>query len=139
MYLLDTNVISELRNLRIADGSVVAWSRSLHSGDWYLSAVTVSELERGVLRALRRDEPKGMMLRTWLDDKIMPEFKGRIIPVDTEVALRCAPMHVPDPKPERDSMIAATALVHGLTVATRNIADFEACGARVFNPWLYPA
>ncbi len=137
MYLLDTNVISELRNLRIADSAVAAWSRSLRDETGFLSAVTISELERGVLRALRRDEPKGQMLRTWLNDHILPKFAGRIISVDTAVAIRCASMHVPDPKPERDSMIAATAMVHGLTVATRNVADFQACGAPTFNPWLY--
>ncbi|MBX9909258.1 MAG: type II toxin-antitoxin system VapC family toxin [Beijerinckiaceae bacterium] len=139
MYLLDTNVVSELRNLRIAEPAVIAWSRQ-HNGDhFFLSAVTVFELERGALRALRRDERKGTMLRSWINDYVLPIFKGRILTFDVDVALRCAAMHMPDPRPERDSMIAATASIHGLTVATRNVADFEACGVPVFNPWLYPA
>ncbi len=139
MYLLDTNVISELRNLRIADPAVLAWSRQLNGDGWFLSAVTLFELQRGALRALRRDVRKGEMLRSWIQDSVLPAFKERILPVDADVAIRCASMHVPDPKPERDSMIAATAAVHGLTVATRNVADFEACGVPVFNPWLYPS
>jgi predicted nucleic acid-binding protein len=139
MYLLDTNVVSELRNPRIADPAVLAWSRRLDGDGWFLSAITIFELERGALRALRRDVRKGTMLRSWIQDYVLTAFKGRILPVDAEVAIRCAPMHVPDPRPERDSMIAATAAVHGLSVATRNVADFEACGVPVFNPWLYPA
>lgn len=137
MFLIDTNVISELRNPRIADSSVLAWAESLHRNDWYLSAITILELERGALRAARKDERKGAMLISWLKDHVMPEFSGRILPVDMAVALRCAALHVPDPRPERDAMIAATALVHGLTVVTRNIGDFANCGAPTLDPWAF--
>lgn len=137
MFLIDTNVISELRNPRIADPSVLAWAESLQRSDWYLSAITILELERGALRAVRKDERKGGMLISWLKDRVLPEFSGRILPVDMAVALRCAALHVPDPRPERDAMIAATALVHGLTVVTRNVRDLTSCGAPTFDPWAF--
>jgi predicted nucleic acid-binding protein len=139
MYLVDTNVISELRNARIANASVSSWAKGVRPEGWFLSAMTIFELERGVLKALRKDRSKGVILRSWLDERILPEFRGRVLPVDTNVALRCAALHVPDPRPERDAMIAATALVHGLTLATRNTKDFEGCGVPVFNPWLHAA
>jgi predicted nucleic acid-binding protein len=139
MFLIDTNVISELRNPRIADRSVLAWAERLHSGDWFLSAITILELERGALRALRKDERKGVMLIGWLKNRILPEFNGRILPVDLDVALRCAALHVPDPKPERDAMIAATGLVHGLTIVTRNVGDFASCGVPTLDPWAFQA
>lgn len=137
MFLIDTNVISELRNPRIADPSVMAWAESLHRNDWYLSAITILELERGALRAARKDERKGAMLISWLKDRVLPEFSGRVLAVDLAVALRCATLHVPDPRPERDAMIAATALVHGLTVVTRNVGDFVSCGAPTLDPWAF--
>jgi predicted nucleic acid-binding protein len=137
MYLLDTNVVSELRKIRLgrADSNVALWADSVDAVDLYVSAITVQELEIGVLLAERRDPAQGAMFRTWLDSHVLPAFAGRILPVDTTVAMRSARLHVPDPRPVRDCLIAATALVHGMTVVTRNIVDFEASGVMLFNPW----
>lgn len=137
MYLLDTNVVSELRRAASgrAEPSLIRWARAIPAGDTHLSAITVFELEMGVLKIERRDARQGAALRTWLDHQVLPSFSGRILPVDEAVARRCAGLHVPDPRSDRDALIAATALVHGLTVATRNVADFTGTGARLVNPW----
>jgi predicted nucleic acid-binding protein len=137
MYLLDTNVISELRKAGDgkADANVVAWLSSVDAGTFYLSAVTLMEIEFGILRIERRDPIQGGRLRAWMNNHILPEFADRILPVDTAVALRCAALHVPDPCSERDAFIAATALVHGMTIVTRNIADFKATAVPMVNPW----
>lgn len=137
MFILDTNVVSELRKVRLgkADENVARWADSVASADLYLSVITVQELEIGMLLAERRDPPQGAMLRTWLNSHVLPAFGGRIMAIDTAVMLRSAKLHVPDPRPVRDCLIAATALVHGMTVATRNVADFEPTGARIMNPW----
>lgn len=93
------------------------------------------ELETGVLQIERRDTAQGALLRAWLDGHVLPEFAGRVLPVDTAVAQRCARLHVPDRRSERDALIAATALVHGMTVVTRNVADFVETGVAIVNPW----
>ena len=130
MYLLDTNVVSELRKIRLgkADSYVAAWADSVDATDLYLSAITIQELEIGVLLVERRDSSQGAAFRAWLNGHVLPAFTGRILTVDTAVVLRSARLHVPDLRPVRDGLIAATALVHGMTVVTRNVADFE--------PWL---
>ena len=137
MFLLDTNVISELRKAGDgkADTNVIAWLSSVDATTIYLSAITLMEIELGILRVGRRDPSQGARLRTWMDQHILPEFADRTLPVDTAVALRCAPLHVPDPRPERDAFIAATALAHSMTVVTRNIADFAPTGVPLLNPW----
>ena len=135
MFLLDTNVVSELRKLRRADPAVAAWAKATSPASMHLSAMTVMELEVGVLRIERRDQKQGALLRRWLETKVVAQFERLILPIDAAIAKRCAKLHVPDPKPERDALIAATALVHGLTVVTRNTADFEPMGVVVFNPW----
>lgn len=137
MFLLDTNVISELRKAGDgkADANVVAWLSSVDATTFYLSAVTIMEIELGILRIERRDSAQGTRLRAWMDQHILPEFANRTLPVDTAVALRCAPLHVPDPCSERDGFIAATALAHGMTVVTRNVADFAPTGVPLLNPW----
>ncbi len=137
MYLLDTNVISELRKVRVgkADARVAAWADSVDTPDLFLSAITILELEIGVLLAERRDLTQGAMLRAWLDRYVVPAFAGRVLSVDTATALRSARLHVPDPRPLRDSFIAATALVHGMTVVTRNVRDFERAGVSILDPW----
>lgn len=137
MFVLDTNVVSELRKARAgnADPSVTAWADSVDAGTLHLSSITVLELELGVLQLERKDPLQGALLRTWLDTRVLPEFEGRILPVDTAIAQRCARLHVPDPRAERDALIAATALVHGMTVVTRNLANFEPTGVPLLNPW----
>ena len=137
MFVLDTNVVSELRKIRLgrADKNVAQWADSVESADLYLSAITVPELEIGVLLAERRDPPQGAIFRTWFERHVLPVFAGRILSVDTAVAQRSAALHVPDPSPFRDSLIAATALVHGMTLVTRNVADFQSSGVSIFNPW----
>ena len=134
MYLLDTNVISELRKPQ-ADANVVAWAKSVIAPRLFISVITLKELETGVLRMERRDPAQGKVLRTWLKRHVMPAFNARILPVDAAIALRCANLHVPDQANESDALIAATALVHGLTVVTRNINDFKSSGVTVINPW----
>ena len=138
MYLLDTNVVSELRKVRLgkADARVSVWADSVDAADLYLSVITVQELEIGVLLAERRDPSQGAILRAWLNHHVLPAFLNRILGVDVAVAQRSARLHVPDPHPVRDGLIAATALVHGMTVVTRNVADFEPTGVPVLNPWL---
>ena len=135
MFLLDTNVLSELRRPERAHPAVAQWAGGIPVTEFFISAVSLLEVERGALRMARKDAAQGKVLRVWIDGQVLTRFEGRILPVDAAVALRCAPLHVPDPKPERDAMIAATALVHGLTLVTRNVDDFSSTGARLLNPW----
>jgi toxin FitB len=137
-YLLDTNVVSELRKIGDgkADSNVVAWVGRENASSFFLSAITILELERGILGVQRRDAQQGARLRTWLDSNVRPEFAGRIIAIDDAVATRCAHLHIPDRRNEVDALIAATALVHGLTVVTRNVKDFEGTGVIIVDPWL---
>lgn len=137
MYVLDTNVVLELRKVSLgkADSRVAAWSGNVDAADLFISAVTVMELELGVLQVERKDAHQGQLLRAWLDQHVLPEFSDRTLPVDTAVARHCARLHVPDKRGERDALIAATALVHGMSVVTRNVADFEPTGVGLFNPW----
>lgn len=137
-YLVDTNVWSELRNRGRCDANVRAWAASVPETAFYLSVVTVMELERGVLRIERRDVAQGARLRTWLESHVLQPFAGRTLPVTAAIARRSAALHVPDPRPEGDALIAATALVHGLIVVTRNTADFELMGVQLLNPWFAP-
>jgi toxin FitB len=137
MYLLDTNVVSELRKVRSgkADRHVSEWANSVEASDLYLSAITIQELEMGVLLVEHRDFSQGAMLRAWLNNYVLPAFDNRILAVDTAVAQRSAHLHVPNPRPVRDGLIAATALVHGMTVVTRNTADFATTRVHLLNPW----
>ena len=138
MFLLDTNVVSELRKVRLgkADPNLARWADEVDPADLYLSVIVVQELEIGIRLAERRDPAQGAIFRAWLEAQVLPAFAGRILPVDIAVALRSAALHVPDPRPVRDALIAATALVHRMTVITRNVADFAPTGVSVLNPWL---
>src|SRR5882762_3287753 len=135
MFLLDTNVLSELRRPERANANVVTWACTIPAASFFLSVISILEIELGALQIARRDAAQGAVLRAWIDDQILPRFEGRILAVDTVVAQRCARLHVPDPRAERDALIAATAIVHGLTIVTRNVADFERVGVTMLNPW----
>ena len=137
MFLLDTNVVSELRKVAEgkADANVSAWQAGVDELACFLSVITVQELETGVLRIERRDVAQGQRLREWLEQRVIPAFAGRILPIDQAVALQCARLHVPDPRPAHDALIAATALVHGLTLVTRNSSDFGSLGVSLLDPW----
>lgn len=137
MYLLDTNVVSELRKVRAgkADPNVAAWTERVDAADLFVSVITIMELEFGVLLIERKDASQGVLLRTWLEKQVLPEFSKRTLPIDTAVAQRCARLHVPDKCNERDALIAATALVHGMMVVTRNVIDFQSTGVMILNPW----
>lgn len=136
-YLLDTNVVSELR--KVGDGkadlNVTAWISAQDSRDLYISAITILELERGILSIQRRDIAQGSRLRAWMDGRVRPEFAERTIVIDDAVATRCAHLHIPDRRNEADAIIAATALVHGLVVVMRNVQDFQGTGVVLVDPW----
>ncbi len=137
-FLLDTNVVSELRKVRSgrADVNVAAWVRGVPAVELHVSAVSIHELEYGVRLAEARDPAQGEILRQWLDRSVLVAFAGRIVPVDDVVARHAAALHVPDPAPYRDAFIGATALVHRMTLVTRNVRDFERFdGLAVLDPW----
>lgn len=140
MFLLDTNVVSELRKARTgkAHPNVAAWAKTVQESSLFLSAIVVQELEIGVLQLERKDSAQGAILRSWQNEYVLPTFADRVLSIDTTVARRSARLHVPDPQPYRDGLIAATALVHGMTIVTRNIADFQATGVPLLNPWDAP-
>jgi len=135
MYLLDTNVVSELRKAKKANQSVRKWAQALPAGNLYISSISILELEIGILLIERRDQTQGAVLRAWMDGHVLPTFSGRILAIDTAVAQRCGSLHVPNPRSDRDALIAATALVHGMTVVTRNLSHFHSMGVGVVNPW----
>lgn len=138
MFVLDTNVVSELRKVRSgrANRGVADWASGVASAQLFLSAVTVHELEHGGLLAERADTARGAVLRQWLDESVAAAFATRVLAIDEAVARRAAALHVPDPAPLRDALIGATALVHGMAVVTRNVRDFERFdGLAVVNPW----
>jgi predicted nucleic acid-binding protein len=138
MFLLDTNVISELRRPERANRNVAAWAGSIPFASFFLSAISILEIEIGAHRLARTDPAQGAVIRAWIDGRVLARFEGRVLPVDIAIAQRCARLHVPDPQSERDALIAATALVHGLTMVTRNTAHFASAGVALLNPWEQP-
>jgi hypothetical protein len=140
IFVLDPNVISELRKAgdARADAHVTAWIARQDAASFFVSAITLMELEIGVLQVERRDPLQGTRLRMWLDTHVLPEFAERTLPIDATVALQCARLHVPDRRSERDAFIAAATIVHGMTVVTCHVGDFEATGVPLVNPWDSP-
>jgi len=137
VFLLDTNVVSELRKAGDggADKNVTTWLSASDPSTFYISPITLQEIEVGILRKEQRDKAQGARLRRWMNDRIVPEFAGRILPIDAAIAFRCASLHIPFAQSDNDAWIAATALVHHMTVVTRNTVDFERTGVRLLNPW----
>lgn len=135
MYILDTNVVSELRKGNKAHQNLRTWAQKLPAVSLYLSAISILELEIGILLIERRDRKQGAILRAWMDHHVLPAFDGRVLAIDTTVAQRCAAFHVPNPKSDRDALIAATAVVHGMTIATRNVSHFQKMGVALVDPW----
>lgn len=139
MYLIDTNVISEIRKAGDgrADPAVTVWHAEVDPDDAYLSVVTLMEIEFGAIRVEETDPVQASRLRHWLHQQIIPTFGERVLPIINATAFRCAPLHYPQPRSWRDSWIAAAALEHDLTVVTRNLKDFVGTGVAVINPWEY--
>ena len=137
MFLLDTNVVSELRKVgsKHANSNVEQWANSTPGKQTFISVITLFELERGILLAERKDKPEGNILRKWFEERVLLQYADRTIPLTADIARRCAYLHVPNPMPDYDALIAATALVHSLTVVTRNTEDFERTGVKLLNPW----
>jgi predicted nucleic acid-binding protein len=137
MYILDTNVVSELRktNSGRAHPAVVRWSNSVAPAEVFLSAVSVFELEMGILKIADRNDDQYQRLRTWFSDIVLSTFSGKILPIDENVALIFARMMTPKTRFYRDALVAATAQHHGYVVVTRNVRDFTELPARVINPW----
>ncbi len=137
MFLLDTNVVSELRKASInkADVNVTEWARGQPLGSLFVSSITILEIEMGILQKERKDPQQAAILRTWLNTHVLKAFSDRVLPFDTSVAIQCAKLHVPNPKSERDAMIGATCKVHGMTLVTRNVKDFKHMSLDIINPW----
>lgn len=138
MFLLDTNVVSDLRRPERSNPNVQSWIAAREPAALFLSAVKILELEIGARRIERRDVKQGAVLLSWIERQVLPLFEDRILSIDLRVAKRCAQLHVPDRRNDRDAYIAATALVHGMTVVTRNTGDFEGTGVPLVNPWQTP-
>lgn len=134
-FLVDTNIVSEMRKGRDGNSGVVAWSGSIDMSDLAISVLCLKELEYGVLSLADRDPPRSLVLRAYLDHFVIPQYRGRVLPVDEVIAIRAAALDVPKRRPFADGLIAATALVHDLTVVTRNTVDFLPTGVRLLNPF----
>lgn len=133
-YLIDTNVISELRKGERADPGVISWFADLAEEDVYLSVLTLGEIRRGIESIRRRDPEAGVALESWLV-RVSEAHRDRVLPVDRSIAEEWGRMNVPDPLPVVDGLIAATAKVTGLTVATRNSDDFARSGVSFVDPF----
>jgi predicted nucleic acid-binding protein len=137
MYILDTNVLSELKKAKSknVNKDVLKWAKRVPTSSLFLSVITILEIETGILSLVRRDQSQGKLLRIWMDTHVLPTFQDRILIFDVAVAQRCAKIHVPNRKSDRDAIIAATAMVHGMIVVTRNIKDYQGTGVELLNPW----
>src|SRR3546814_6043912 len=137
MFLLDTNVISALRRPDRLPPEVTAWADSADADQFYISAISILEIEQSILAEKRVDPVTGEILRAWFETDVLQAFADRIIAVDTEVAMRCAALHVQAPQSERDGLLAATALVHSMTLCPRNTTDSKKTDLVLLKPWIY--
>lgn len=136
MYLLDTQVVWELRSARagLADPALASWAAGQSRTSLFLSALTVAELASGALQVERADKAAAAAIRRWIEGPVTMAFDGRVVAIDAAVARRAMTLGYPD---LRDGLIAATALEHGLTLATRQPAAFKTGKVKTFNPWGY--
>lgn len=134
-YLVDTNVVSEIRKRDRMNSGVRGWLATLDDNDFFLSVLAIGELRRGLERIRRRDLVAAERLETWLDG-LIGTYGGQILPVTTEIADRWGRLGVPNPIPAIDGLLAATALVHDLTLVTRNEKDVASTGVSVLNPFV---
>jgi hypothetical protein len=136
MYLVDTNVISELRkSSQKIDENVTKWANSVSMEDLYLSIISIQEIKTGILNKTKKDKSQADKLNDWFKNDILKGFEGRILGIDIKIALKVAELHAGNPKPYADSLIAGTALHHDLVLVTRNVKDFKDCGLELINPW----
>lgn len=133
-YLIDTNVVSELRKGQRSNPGVREWLAQHADDDLWLSVLVVGELRRGVALVRRRDPDSAQQLETWLIT-LEASYADRILPISPDIARQWSTLGVPDPVPVIDGLLAATALTHELTVFTRNVTDVERSGAKVINPF----
>jgi toxin FitB len=134
-YLLDTNVVSALRRKDRAEKRALKWFEDAAGAEFFISSLTMMEIEIGVKRLERYDKRQAATIHAWKEGTLRKQFEGRFVDIDLEIAERCAELHAPDPKPEIDSLIAATAIVKRLTLVTRNERDFANMPVRLLNPW----
>lgn len=136
-YLLDTNVISELRKAGTpkANPQVIAWAKSIDAEEMFISALTLMEIEKGILKFARKDSQQAHHLQRWYQEQVLTEFAWRTLSIDSGVARLCAQLHIPDERPLTDALIAATAIHHELILVTRNVRDFDTTGVMLLNPW----
>ncbi|WP_145631263.1 type II toxin-antitoxin system VapC family toxin [Neorhizobium alkalisoli] len=135
MFLLDTNVVSAARRVHRQEAGFQAFMQKFRTADAYLSAITIMEIRFGIQGAFSKDAKFAADLDRWLNEDLLIDFAGRILPFDAAIALRTGMLPTPGRRPTSDAMIAATALQHGLTMVTRNLADFSPFSVSCLDPW----
>lgn len=137
MYLFDTNIVSELRKMANGkiDPNVRAWLAQISPSETWISVVTVSEIQTGILNLARKDPSQSLILKQWFEHQVLPHYATRILPIDTKIALLAAELHIPNKRDINDAYIAATAQIHDLTLVTRNVKDFQNIDLKLFNPF----
>lgn len=137
MYLLDTNIVSEMRKIKQgkADPKVANWAKQIDNDKFFINTIILMELRRGALLKLRKDKVQGEHLLYWVENIIKVNFAGRILPITEQVSNICSECHVPNPRPENDTWIASTAIAHNFTLVTRNVDDFYGLPVKLLNPF----
>lgn len=133
--LLDTNVLSELRKASRCDPAVAAWQQDQDLEQQFVSVISLLELKLGIELKARKNTEFGARLRLWYESQVKTTFQHRTLSVDLRIAETCAGLHATRTRPYRDSLLAATALVYGFTIVTRNTADFADSGLMLIDPW----